>query len=102
MDPNNRLLVCDQTNAVVNRLSGAGFNTVSATYGVGYVSDPLHATLNRTASGGANRLYVSDPALNTVWVFGYPGGAYQSKLDPNTIPPLNVPMGAVRWKNFNS
>lgn len=102
MDPNNRLLVCDQTNAVVDRLSGAGFNTLSATYGVGYVSDPLHATLNRTPSGGANRLYVSDPALNTVWVFGYPGGAYQSKLDSSTIPPLNIPMGAVRWKNFNS
>ena len=102
LDPNNRLLVCDQTNAVIDRLSGPSYNTVSATYGTSYVSDPLHATLNRTGSNGSNRLYVSDPALNTVWFFGYPGGAYQSKLDSNTIPPLNLPMGAVRWKNFNS
>jgi hypothetical protein len=102
LDPSGRLLICDQTNSKIDRLTGAGYNTVSGTYGLGTVSDPLHATLNRTGSNTANRLYVSDPAADTVWVFTYPAGALQSKLDSNTIPPVSVPMGAVRYKNFNS
>lgn len=90
IDKNGNLLICDQTNAVVDVVDPP-YTGVSGTLGSGY-SSPFHITVNKRNSIA----YVTDAVAAVVDVLSYPSGSLITQLGGSNglVDPFSAVYGA--------